>query len=90
VVNRPNVFLIDATSLSIGGERGGVFRGAPPFVNSKGEDNTFVYGFLRDLLRLRSAYGIEKAVVVGSEAINAASVWPPYRFTLGGGCRFQG
>ena len=46
----------------------------PLFVNSKGEDNTFVYGFLRDLLRLRSAHRIEKAiVVVGREAMDVAS-----------------
>lgn len=64
-MNRPDVFLIDATFLlEASGE---TFSGVPLFVNSKGEDNTFVYGFLRDLSRLGGAYGIEKpSVVVGS------------------------
>lgn len=57
-MNRPDVFLIDATFLLEASEE--MFRGVLLFVNSKGEDNTFVSGFLRDLLGLLGAYRIEK------------------------------
>lgn len=67
MVKRSELFLIDATFLLEASER--AFRGAPFFVSSEGKDHTFAYGFLRDLLRLRMAIGIEKAVVlVGSDA----------------------
>lgn len=72
MVNRSDLFLIDATFLLEASER--AFCGAPLFVSPEGKDNTFLYGFLRDLLRLRRAIGIEKAIVlVGSEAHTASA-----------------
>jgi DNA polymerase-1 len=72
VVKRPELFLIDATFLLEASEE--AFRGVPLFTSSNGQDNTFVYGFLRDLLRLRSTNEIQRAiVVVGREANKVAA-----------------
>jgi DNA polymerase I len=49
------------------------FWGAPVIVVD-GEDNTFCFGFLRDLLRLRNSLGISAGVIVfGSDASSLAT-----------------
>ena len=63
------IFLIDATFIFENAQKS--FLGAPLFVN-KDQDNTFLYGFIRDVLRIRQEIGINNVVIaVGKEAHNA-------------------
>ncbi len=49
------------------------FLGAPLFVKD-GEDTTFLYGFLRDFLRIRQLVGINNGVlIIGKEATSVTS-----------------
>jgi DNA polymerase I len=62
----PNIFLIDSTRFLEASQR--LFLGAPLLVVD-GEDHTFLFGVIRDLLRLRQKLGINQGVfVVGEEA----------------------
>ena len=40
------------------------FHGAPLLQDSRGRDTTMLFGFARDLLRLRKQLGMRKALVV--------------------------
>jgi DNA polymerase-1 len=72
MVKRADLFLVDATFLLEASEE--AFRGAPLFVSREGQDNTIVYGVLRNLLSIRDQIGIRNAVVlVGSEAERAST-----------------
>jgi len=62
----PNIFLIDSTRFLEASQRS--LLGAPLLVVD-GEDHTFLFGVIRDLLRLRQKLGINQGVfVVGEEA----------------------
>jgi len=66
-----HIFCIDATFIFHKAAR--TFLSAPLIVVD-GEDRTFVYGVIRDLLRLRMELGIRRGIlVVGSEAQHIAS-----------------
>jgi hypothetical protein len=62
----PDIFLIDGTGLLEASQKS--FLGAPLLVVD-GEDHTFLFGVIRDLLRLRQKSGINQGVfVIGEEA----------------------
>jgi len=62
----PDIFLIDGTGLLEASQKS--FLGAPLLVVD-GEDHTFLFGVIRDLLRLRQKLGINQGVfVIGQEA----------------------
>ena len=62
----PDIFLIDGTGLLEASQKS--FLGAPLLVVD-GEDHTFLFGVIRDLLRLRQKLGINHGVfVIGEEA----------------------
>ena len=66
------LFLIDSTFLFKASEAG--FLGAPLLVDNEGRDHTRTFGVVRDLLRLRKAFGIRRAtVVVGEESLAATT-----------------
>lgn len=71
MVSANQTFLIDTTFILR--KTAEAFHGAPLLVVDR-RDFTFTYGFLRDLLRLRRALGIERGIlVVGSEGYDAAT-----------------
>ena len=71
LLNSPDGFVIDATFLFEASYR--VALGAPLLVVD-GNDHTFLFCALRDLLRLRRRVGIHQGVVVvGEDAHHAAS-----------------
>ena len=55
----PNIFFIDSTRFLEVSQRS--FLGAPLLVVD-GEDRTFLFGVIRDLLRLRQKLGINQGV----------------------------
>jgi len=55
-------FLIDATFLLEDAEK--AFLGAAAIIDSRGRNNSVIYGALRDMLRLRGTLGIASGVVV--------------------------
>ncbi len=57
-----SVFVIDATFLLQASSNS--FHGAPLLQDSSGRDTTMLFGFARDLLRLRKQLGMRKALVV--------------------------
>lgn len=57
-----SLFVIDSTFLLETSRNG--FHGAPLLQNSSGCDTTLLFGFARDLLRLRKQLGMRKALVV--------------------------
>ena len=58
-------FLIDATFIFENTHK--AFLGAPLFVKG-GQDRTFLFGFLRDFLRLRNSIGIKGGLIaIGKE-----------------------
>jgi DNA polymerase I len=57
-----SVFVIDATFLLQASRSS--FHGAPLLQDSSGRDTTMLFGFARDLLRLRKQLGMRKALVV--------------------------
>ena len=62
----PAIFFIDGTGLLEASQKS--FLGAPLLVVD-GEDHTFLFGVIRDLLRLRQKLGINQGVfVIGEEA----------------------
>ncbi len=66
-----DLFLIDATRFLEASRK--AFLGAPLLVVN-GEDHTFLFGVLRDLLRLRQSLGIDRGIViVGHDAHEVAS-----------------
>jgi hypothetical protein len=72
MVTRNQVVIIDLTFLLESSERS--FYGAPLISNAQGEDNTVLYGVVRDLMKLRKSVGISHAIVViGSEAATISS-----------------
>lgn len=65
------LFVIDATGLLEASQD--AFSGAPLLV-ANGEDHTFLFGVIRDLLRIRQGLGIQQGiVVVGQEAHQVTS-----------------
>ena len=71
MVNSKDSFVIDATFLIDASHK--AFLGAPILLVD-GEDQTFLFGVIRDFLRLRQSLGINRGVmVVGEDA---------YRVTL--------
>jgi len=67
-----DVVVIDLTFLLESAEKS--FRGAPLIVGPQGEDNTVLYGVIRDLLKLRNSAGIGHAItVIGKEANTVSS-----------------
>ena len=59
-------FLIDSTFIFENTHK--AFLGAPLFLK-KGQDHTFLFGFLRDFLRLRNSIGINRGLIaIGKEA----------------------
>jgi len=61
-----NLFVIDSTFLLETSHN--TFRGAPLLQDSSGRDTTMLFGFARDLLRLRKQLGMRKAlIVIGDE-----------------------
>jgi len=70
MVGRKNHFIIDAKFLVESAEE--TFRGTPLLPSANGKDHTVVFGFTRDLLRLRRRLGIASAILVfhsGAEAV---------------------
>jgi len=57
-----SLFVIDSTFLLEASRNS--FHGAPLLQDSSGRDTTMLFGFARDLLRLRKQLGMRKAVVV--------------------------
>jgi hypothetical protein len=57
-----SLFIIDSTFLLERSHNG--FLGAPLSQDSSGGDATMLFGFARDLLRLRKQLGIRKALIV--------------------------
>jgi len=61
-----SLFVIDSTFLLETSHN--TFRGAPLLQDSSGRDTTELFGFARDLLRLRKQLGMQKAlIVIGDE-----------------------
>lgn len=66
MVNSKDIFIIDATFLIDASHK--AFLGAP-ILMVDGKDQTFLFGFVRDFLRLRYSLGINRgAVVIGEDA----------------------
>ena len=66
------VFLVDLTFVLRANEQS--FYGASLLRSPQGEDNTVLYGVVRDLLRLRKNLSIRNAIlVIGSEANTVSS-----------------
>ncbi|MGD0838977.1 MAG: hypothetical protein ABSB49_20265, partial [Polyangia bacterium] len=64
------LFLLDSTFLFKASEA--AFLGAPLLVDKEGRDHTRTFGVTRDILRLRKALGMRRAVVlVGEESVAA-------------------
>ena len=57
-----SLFVIDSTFLLETSRNS--FHGSPLLQDSSGRDSTMLFGFARDLLRLRKQLGIRKALVV--------------------------
>ena len=57
-----SLFVIDSTFLLE--TTRSTFQGAPLLYDSNGHDTTMLFGFARDLLRLRTQLGMRKALVV--------------------------
>ena len=57
-----SLFVVDSTFLLETSRNS--FHGAPLLQDSSGRDTTMLFGFARDLLRLRKQLGIRKALVV--------------------------
>src|SRR6266478_8478476 len=57
-----SLFVIDSTFLLEASRNS--FHGAPLLQDSSGRDTTMLFGFARDLLRLRKQLGMRKALVV--------------------------
>jgi len=57
-----SLFVIDSTFLLETSQN--AFRGAPLLHDSSGRDTTMLFGFARDLLRLRKQLGMRKALIV--------------------------
>ena len=76
MVSANDVVIIDLSFLLESSKKS--FYGVPLILGPQGEDNTVLYGVARDLLRLRKAVGIRRAIVViGREAsivLNEATV----------------
>lgn len=71
MVTHQEVFLVDTTFLFENAHK--VFFGAPLFIKN-GQDNTFTFGFMRDLLRIRQAFGISNGIlIVGEETYSVTS-----------------
>jgi DNA polymerase-1 len=71
MVSTRQTYLIDTTFIF--GKTAEAFHGAPLLVVD-GTDRTFIYGFVRDLLRLRRMLGVRRGIlVVGSEGRAAAA-----------------
>ena len=70
MVDSKQHFLIDATFIFEKTQKS--FLAAPLFV-SKGHDNTFLYGFMRDFLRLRQVIGINNGVIAVSKEAHAVT-----------------
>ena len=66
-----SLFVIDSTFLLETSRNS--FRGAPLLQDSSGRDSTLLFGFARELLRLRKQLGIRKALVV----IGDVGPYPP-------------
>ncbi len=60
MVTQENVFLVDTTFLFENAHK--TFFGAPLLI-SVGRDNTFTFGFLRDLLRIRRSIGVNAGIL---------------------------
>src|SRR5215468_1012385 len=62
-----SLFIIDSTFLLEASRD--TFHGAPLLQDSSGRDTTMLFGFARDLLRLRKQLGMRKALIVfGNDA----------------------
>ncbi len=71
MVSEANTFLIDATFIL--SKTSEAFHKTPLLVSDR-KDLTFIYGFLRDMLRLRLAVGVERGILVfGSEGHGVAT-----------------
>jgi DNA polymerase-1 len=67
-----DVFLVDLTFVLNANEQS--FYGASLLIGPQGEDNTVLYGVVRDLLRLRKNLSIRNAIIIiGSEATAVSS-----------------
>lgn len=72
IVTSADTFLIDATFLLHDSHK--AFLGAPLLVVD-GKDNTFLFGVVRDFLRLRRSLGIRRGlIVVGEDAYHVTQV----------------
>ena len=72
VVVPAHVFLVDLTFVLKANEQS--FYGAPLLIDPQGENNTVLYGVVRDLLKLRKNLSIRTAIIViGSEATTVSS-----------------
>ena len=72
MVNSEHSFVIDATFLLDASHK--AFLGAPIFLVD-GKDHTFLFGVIRDFLRLRRSLGIQRsAVVIGEDAYRVTTV----------------
>ena len=61
-----SLFVIDSTFLLETSRN--TFRGAPLLQDSSGRDTTMLFGFARDLLRMRQRVGMRRAlIVIGDE-----------------------
>lgn len=71
IVNSENAFVVDATFL-LGASRE-AFLGAP-ILTVDGKDQTYLYGTVRDFLRLRKSLGINLCLlIIGKDAYSAAT-----------------
>jgi hypothetical protein len=65
-----SLFVIDSTFLLEKSQK--TFHGAPLLHDSSGRDTTMLFGFARDLLRLRKQLGMRKALIVMSDTESCA------------------
>jgi hypothetical protein len=66
------LFLVDLTFVLKANEQS--FYGASLLIDAQGENNTALYGVIRDLLRLRKTLGIRTSIIViGSETTTVSS-----------------
>ena len=61
-----SLFVIDSTFLLDTSRNS--FRGAPLLQDPSGRDTTLLFGFTRDLLRLRKQLGMRKALIIIGDA----------------------
>jgi len=71
MVTSLSAFLIDTTFIFV--KIYETFHKTPLFVNNDGQDQTYLYGFLRDLLRLHVFLDISHGVIVFGKEVNSVA-----------------